>query len=136
MPAAVSAMAGAETTVAAPAEPDPIFAAIENNRKVDAEFIRLCDAEDALEESGIELLPGPDGHRTAEMAAVCDTSIKSRKSLARTAPTTLAGLAAYIDYPRHWSADDEFLFDGNEESADFLESLHRALCGLNAGDVS
>lgn len=132
IPAAIAAPALALTG----AGPDPIFAAIKDNRRQDAELIRLCDSEDELEERGVELIPAaPDDRRTAEMVAVVDAGIKSRKSLARTAPTTLAGLMAYIDYVRDWSPD-EFLFDGSSESRDFLESLHRAVHGLSKGAVS
>jgi hypothetical protein len=115
--------------------PDPIFAAIENNRKADAEFIRLCSVEDELEERGIELVRAPDDSRTPEMVAVVEASIETRKSLAKTAPTTLAGLVAYIGYVRDWSPDD-YLFADDDESRDFLDSLQRAVRGLSAGGVS
>jgi hypothetical protein len=125
--AAIAGEPAPSPSIAVTVEPDPIFAAIEANRKADVDFIRLCDLEGELEEKGIELVSAPDDHRTPEMAATVDASIKSRELLAKTAPTTLAGLVAYIDYVRDWSRT-EFLFDGAPgESKDFLESLQRSV---------
>jgi hypothetical protein len=112
---------------------DPIYAAIETDRKLNAEFIRLCDAEDALEESGIELVPAPDDSCTPEMVAAVDAAVNARRSLAKTVPTTPAGLAAYLDYllTGTFALDGEFYFDGKDETGDFLQSIHRAVHGMS-----
>jgi hypothetical protein len=99
--------------------PDPIFAAIETNRKAEANSLRLAKLEDGFQP---ELEVAID--------AAVDAAIDTRRSLAATVPTTPAGLCAYLDYLRSWSPDD-FLFDGSSESRDFLESLHRAVHGMS-----
>jgi hypothetical protein len=117
--------------------PDPIFAAIENHRKCDADFIEQCNLEAAAEETGVKFAAASEeDRRTPEMIDAVDASIEARESLAKTAPTTLAGLVAYLDYVRDWSPDDELLFADDREGMDFLESLQRAVRGLNAGAVS
>jgi hypothetical protein len=47
------------------AGPDPIFAAIENHRKSDAESLRLADLEDDL----------PPSKRTPELVAALDAAV-------------------------------------------------------------
>ena len=112
--------------------PDPIYATIEMDRKANAEFIRLCDSEDALEEAGIELVTAPDDHRTPEMVAVVNAGISARRSLAKVVPTTPAGLAAYLDYllKESFGLGGDFYFDGKHETLEFLKSLHRAVHGM------
>jgi hypothetical protein len=125
--------------VAALAEPDPIYAAIEKDRALYAAFIARCDYEGGLEKSGVKLVPGPgEGEygRTFEMVAAVDASVNARKELANTAPATLAGLAAYLDYvlaeTDKLSSDDfpTFFFDGEEETLDFVRSLRRGATAL------
>jgi hypothetical protein len=133
---AVLAGIAATPALAAPAlvlsGPDPIFAAIENHRKLDADFLTLARSEDRLLESGIKLLPAPGDHRTPEMVAAVDASVNARQSLANTVPTTAAGLAAYLDYLLTESVVlGDFFFDGDDEALDFLESLHSAVRGMN-----
>jgi hypothetical protein len=131
LPRRRSAPSGSDPIFALIEQPDPIFAAIENNRKADAECIRLYEVEAELEESGKPI----GDHPTAEMVAAVDASIQTRELLAKTAPTTLAGLVVYLDYVRDWS-NDEYLFADDREAMDFLESLQRTVHGLNAGAAS
>jgi hypothetical protein len=105
-------------------EPDPIFAAIEKYRALDAAFIARCHYED-------ELPPAPGTSQTPEMVAAVNAGRAARAELANTAPTTLAGMVAYLDYVVSESDKlDELLFegtddDGNDEARDFVRSLAR-----------
>jgi hypothetical protein len=83
--------------VAGTAPADPIFAAIELYRTCQAEFSALCDHDDHLEEIG-QLVCAPDDHRSVEMVAQVERDIAARVALARTAPTTIEGLAAYLEF--------------------------------------
>ena len=115
-------------------EPDPIFAAIEKYRALDAAFIARCYYEDGLAESGQKLSPAAGDHRTPEMVVLVNALIAARAELATTAPTTLAGMVAYLDYVLSESDKmDDFLFvsgdgdpDEDDEARDFLRSLARA----------
>jgi hypothetical protein len=117
-------------------EPDPIFAAIEKERALNAAFIARCEHEDGLREAGIELTPAAGDHRTPEMVAAVNATVAARVGLANTAPTTLAGLVAYLDYVVVESerlSDPEmevFFFDGEEETLDFVRSLARSVRGM------
>jgi hypothetical protein len=51
-------------------------------------------------------------------------NIEAPECLAKTAPTTLAGLVEYVDYLRDRSSY-KLVFDGDEEIPAFLELLHR-----------
>jgi hypothetical protein len=78
-------------------EADPIFAALEKYRASSAAFFARCSYENRLEESGDEygeLLSAPGDYRTPEMVALVTADIADREALARTAPTTHAGLVA------------------------------------------
>ncbi len=55
--------------IAASAEPDPIFAAIEAYKFNLAAFLARCHYEDELAEKGIKLAAAPDDYRTPEMVA-------------------------------------------------------------------
>jgi hypothetical protein len=113
-------------------EPDPIFAAIEKYRVADATFIAHCYYEDNLAGSGHKLSPAPNDFRTPEMVAAVEASRAARAELAKTAPTTLAGMVAYLDYVASASDKlDELLFEhddgeGNDEARDFVRSLARS----------
>jgi hypothetical protein len=105
-------------------ERDPIFAAIEKYRTMEAAFIARCHYED-------ELRPAPGNSQTPEMLAAVNAGRAARAALANTAPTTLAGMVAYLDYVVSESDKlDELLFeggddDGNDEARDFVRSLAR-----------
>jgi len=124
---------------AAGAEPDPIYAAIDEYRRLEKAFADRCEYEEGLEETEMtdgveeaELTPAPDEHRTPEMVAVVNANIAARERLAETSPTTLAGLIAVLDYAVSYY--DEYgvaLFDNQEETHDFLQSL--AQCTRNLG---
>lgn len=116
--------AAAAVPVPVLAAADPIYAAIEAHRRADTAFLARCMLEDDLVERGVRLDPATDDFRTPEMIAVVNASIAARASLANTTPTTTAGLAAYLDYVLTMSSD-EFLFDGDDETIDFLRSLAR-----------
>jgi hypothetical protein len=112
-------------------DPDPIFAAIEKDRATDAAFIARCYYEDDLAGSGHKLTPAPDDHRTPEMVALVSASRAARAELANTAPTTLAGMVAYLDHVVSKSVEmDDLMFesgsgDGDDEAMDFVRSLAR-----------
>jgi hypothetical protein len=113
-------------------ELDPIFAAIEKERALTAAFNARCHYEDDLARSGHTLTPAPDEtYQTPEMVAVVSASRAARAELANTAPTTLAGMVAYLDYVVSESDKlDELLFEdyaagGNDEARDFVRSLAR-----------
>jgi hypothetical protein len=131
-------LAGAATaTIALPAigapviGPDPIFAAIEAYKVADAAWFARYRYEDDLAGKGIKLTPAPDDSRTPEMVALVNASIAARIALAETAPTSMAGLLAVLRFVREQSEDD-FLFDGGEESARFDASLEQAVLAMTA----
>jgi hypothetical protein len=106
-------------------EPDPVFAAIEKERTANDTCWARYDYEDDLKKRGCELTPAPDeSYRTPEMVAVVNASRAARADLANTAPTTAAGLVAYLDYVLSMS-NDELMFDGDDETRDFVRSLAR-----------
>jgi hypothetical protein len=110
-------------------EPDPIFAAIERYRAFDEAYYALCDYEENLTESGHKLTLAPGDHRTPEMAAAVAAVRSARADLTKTAPSTPAGMVAYLDYVVSKSVD-ELMFegwngDGDDETMDFIRSLAR-----------
>jgi hypothetical protein len=117
--------------LAAPAlassEPDPIFAAIEKYRRLDAAFLARNDLEDDLAEAGQELAPASGDHRTPEMVAAVNAAIDSRVQLARTPPTTPEGLAAYLEFVALKSDElGGFFFDSKYEKMTFIRSIAHA----------
>jgi hypothetical protein len=122
---AISQLGGSVSQIA----PDPIYAAIETYKSVDAAFLVRCRYEDDLAEKGIKLARGDDDYRTPEMAALVDANIAARLALAETTPTTMAGLLAVLQFVREQSQDD-FLFDGDEESTCFVASIEHAVLGM------
>jgi hypothetical protein len=64
------------------------------------------------------------------MVEIVNASIAARASLANTAPTTPAGLAAYLDYVVAVPIE-ELLFDGDDETQDFVRSLAPAAHGMS-----
>jgi hypothetical protein len=66
------------------------------------------------------------------MVAAVNATVAARQELANTAPTTLPGIVAYLDYvltegeklsSPEWEV---FFFDGEEETLDFVRSLRRS----------
>jgi hypothetical protein len=110
-----------------PTSPTQIFAAIEKHRALDVAFIARCHYEDDLAESGHKLSPAPGEFRTPEMVALVTAGIAARVELANTAPTTLAGLVASLDFAVSEACvtDGELPFDGATEMNVFIKSLHR-----------
>jgi hypothetical protein len=114
---------------APPFEPDPIFVAIEKERALGAAFTTRYRHEHDLAAAGVELeRAAPDDSRTPEMVAFVDASVNARWELAETAPTTLAGMIAYLDYllvesEKLSGPETVFFFDGNEETLMFVRSL-------------
>jgi ABC-type sugar transport system substrate-binding protein len=135
--AAMPAAAALGLPVAAePAAPDPIFAAMEQHASTGRAFLAKCTYEDALAEAGQKLTPAPGEYsRTREMVAVVNASIAAREELAATSPTTLAGLAAYLDFvvarSEDLSGEDAiFVFDGEDETLTFVRSIARSAHAL------
>ena len=127
--------AAALPAMSLPAMPgtDPVFAAIEKYRAAKRAFMARCDYERDLEESGCKLTPAPNDHRTPEIAAIVKLHIAARAELAKTAPTTLAGMVAYLEYASLESDKlDELLFEGSDgvsgenDARNFLQSLSHA----------
>jgi hypothetical protein len=129
--AALQALAVPAVAIAATAEPDPVFAAIEAYRNAEAAFIARSEYEDAVGLCNAS-------EQTSEMKATVKSDIAARVELANTAPTTLAGLVAYLDYvvveSEKLSSEDcpMFLFAGEEETLDFVRSLRRSATALAA----
>jgi hypothetical protein len=96
--AALPALAVPAVAVAALAEPDPIYAAIEKYRIAEDAFLARCEYEDDLEKAGQKLTLAPDDHRTPEMVAAVKAAVDARQALAKTSPTTIAGLSAILDF--------------------------------------
>jgi hypothetical protein len=73
-------------------------------------------------------LPAPgEQFRTPEMVPVVGTLLAARALLARTVPTSLAGLVAVAQFVREQSVElEEFLFDGDDEILAFIISIERA----------
>jgi hypothetical protein len=123
-----TAALGATSVTAAPAaQPaDPIFAAITRYEAAHGAFLTRCDHESDIEEAGGELISAPDDYRTPEMVHAVEASVAARERLAETAPTTLAGLAAYLDFVASESESlEDFLFCDEEVDA-FIRSLARS----------
>jgi hypothetical protein len=132
--AAVPAIAIAPS-VALAGEPDPVFAAIGNYQRADAAFIARAMLEDELAEAGIRLANASGEHQTAEMVVVVNASKAARAALARTVPTTPAGLIAVTQFVREQSCDI-YLFDdeiGDNECRAFVASIETAV-RVMAGD--
>jgi hypothetical protein len=112
----------------APSQSDPIFAAIEKHRTAFAAFVAHSEYEDDLAEKGRELTPAPgETHRTSEMVAVVTASRTARAELAKTAPTTMAGIRGYFDYLlTEADKSEEPLFLDEDEHINFIKSLSRA----------
>jgi hypothetical protein len=91
-----------------------------------AHTIHRCRYENCLEEYG-ELLPAPGDYRTPEMVALVTADIANREALASTAPTTHAGLVAFLDFAVSESVElsGDLPFDGADEMNVFIQSLHR-----------
>jgi hypothetical protein len=106
--AALPALAVPAVAIAVTAEPDPIFAAIEEYKRTKEPVER-------------------DGASDAEVNA----AVAAREQLAQTEPTTKTGLIAFLDLA---VAEQERLqiplFDGEYETMCFIESLARSVRAL------
>jgi hypothetical protein len=112
---------------------DPIFAAIAAYEKAAVAFMAQCEYEDWLKAKGINLPCAADDHRTREMVTLVNASIAARVALAKTAPTTLAGLAALTGFLRQQTTADVLSFFEGEENLTFVATLDtavRRLAGL------
>ena len=124
LPALAVPAAAASLSVA----PDPVFAAIERDRALEAAFIARSDyEEDFWLEHRRKLEPAPGDWRTAEMVSVINASLAARAHLANTVPTTLAGLTAYLDYVVSESKDGELHFEPGDDQIDFVRSVARSV---------
>src|SRR5262249_55921229 len=99
---------------------DPIFAAIACYEKAAAAFMAQCEYEDWLKAKGIKLPCAADDHRTREMVTLVNARIAARVALAKTAPTTLAGLAALTGFLRQHTTTDVLSFFEGEENRAFV----------------
>jgi hypothetical protein len=130
MPVAVLGLPAA----AEPAAPDPIFAAMALYQSTSKAFYARCTYENDLERAGQKLTPAPGEYRrTSEMVAVVNASIAGRKELAAASPTTLPGLLSYLRFVHERSVEEEIcLFDGDDETLIFIESIGRSARALGA----
>src|SRR5882672_6464587 len=112
---AAIASAGAASAMAGAAEPDPIFAALERCRVMEA----ICDQEAAGQTS-------PDD----DLEASASEALEARMALALTVPTTWAGLATLIGFVAERSAwYDDFYFQ-DDEAVPYALSLAKAITQL------
>lgn len=134
--AALPALAVPAVAVAASAEPDPIYAAIEKFRHADEAAMARFIYEDNLLHGHAELTPALRDFRTAAMVAVVTAEVDARRELTETMPTTLAGLSKYLDFvlaqTAKLSSDDyeEFFFCDDQEMNEllpFVQSLARSV---------
>jgi hypothetical protein len=90
---------------------DPIFAAIERYKRAEAECLRIPDEDEARLDSAGE------------------KSRRARCYLAKTAPTTLKGLAAFALFLDQQSSTvlKTAFFDNNREHLAFYANLNRSL---------
>jgi hypothetical protein len=123
--------------VSAAVEPDPIYAVIEKDRLLEVAFQARCAYEDGPDCRGIELQrAAPDDDRTPEMAWIVTASVESRWTVATTAPTTMAGLLAVLEYAvsecDRLSSDDlpVCYFDDHAEMSAFIRSMTESVRGL------
>jgi hypothetical protein len=112
-------------------EPDPVFAAIEAHKRADAAFIARAMFEDELAERGIKPPKTEADYRSAEMVEVVEASIATRVALAKTIPTTPAGLLAVLHFVREQSKDFFFFEDGaptaEDECLAFIASIEASV---------
>jgi hypothetical protein len=106
---------------------DPIFAAIAAYEKAAAVFTAQCEYEDWLKEKGIKLPCAADDHRTPEMVTLVNASIAARVALAKTVPTTMAGLLALTGFLREQTTEDVPSFFEGEENLAFVATLDTAV---------
>ena len=135
--AAVPAAAALGLPVAqAAAEPDPIFGAMKKYLAREQSCDAWCSHEDDLRKSGQKLTPAPGEYsRTRETVTMVNAAIAAREELAATSPTTLASLAAYLDFVVAQSEalsgeDAVFIFDGDEETLPFARALAQSVSSL------
>jgi hypothetical protein len=130
------------------AEPDPIFAAIERHRVANAAEPAAIQARD----DAIERFEADTGSKLDRQTKLYGETVKplevkadeawlrvadALRALARTVPTTAAGLAAMLAYERESREPFWELFDGDDLVASRL-SIEKAACrlaGLPAPDV-
>jgi hypothetical protein len=121
--------------VAAAYAADPIFAAIAEYRKTSAAFLERNAYEEGLADKGIRLPPASDEDcRTQEMIDIVDADVAAQEVLAETMPTTMAGILALVNLVAEESNRlGAFMFDGDEETLIFINTLAKALTGLMEG---
>jgi hypothetical protein len=99
-------------SIAAVAEPDPIFAAIERWKEMDAALAAAIRAKD-------------DEAQDGACAEVCNATM----AVFKTVPTTLPGFRAKIDFALHADHVAELLVNGWEGDTvlrDFLDTLYQS----------
>jgi hypothetical protein len=117
MGAAIASVPAVVPDLAAAAGRDPIFAALERCRQMEA----ICDAEAAAQTD-----PEDD------LAEAADEAWAARMALAETAPTTWAGLLALVTFVAERTAIyDDFYFQ-IEESPVYAATLAKAVEQLTA----
>jgi hypothetical protein len=106
--------------MAGAAKPDPIFAALERCRRMEA----ACDEAAAAQQ-----------HWNDDIAEEAEEALAARMALAQTVPTTWAGLAALISFASEHTAarDGEFYFE-DSEAAQFIISIDQAITQLNRAE--
>jgi hypothetical protein len=121
--------------IAARAEPDPIFAAIEAYRKAFAEHGAAIH-EVGLHQDSHGFKPCPELEELERREGIaCDFSASVTRDLASTVPTTLAGAIAMLRFAEEFDGDDNralgVYYDDDHDDRDcrdvFMVSLRKGL---------
>jgi hypothetical protein len=114
--AAVPAAAALSLPAIAAAEPDPIFAAIEEYQRASDEYGAAIDAQAAIDRrpDGSLAIDSPDWKNAEDrISQTCTAYTQAIRKLSQTAPTTLAGLAAVLS----------FVIGANDQGDDLLSTF-------------
>jgi hypothetical protein len=118
LPAAAVA-AGALTAMASSAAADPVFAAIENHRRREAEFSRVCGIteEDEREAAGLS-----EQEAQAILDAAYDGTNQTLATFATTVPQSKVGIRAALQYFLEF-VDRSGCLMPEEEAKDLMRSI-------------
>jgi hypothetical protein len=114
--ATIPALAG--QAIAAGADPDPIFAALERCQHMEA----ICDAEAAAQTDCND-----------DFDAAADEALAARMALAETMPTSWAGLLALVTFVAERTATYESFYFEYDEAPVYAATLAKAIAQLQPG---
>jgi hypothetical protein len=123
----LSAPAAASAPARHPCEPDPVFAAIEAFRRINAEFDRVTAASEASVKNGV----CTNAERWDAQGTFHDETFwPALIELISTTPTTLVGLAALLAFVRESGGVLDFIGDNDAHLALFDRTIERSVCAL------